>query len=102
MQRGLDPQGIRDDGEPRLRAIAPSAGLRVVARHTWALHDYDESPAEALRKLESRSYSILWDVTDEQWERFVVPTIEALEALPDRDRPIERTSTNELIVLERA
>jgi ubiquinone/menaquinone biosynthesis C-methylase UbiE len=101
MQRGLDPKGLRDDGEARLRALAPAAGLRVVERHTWALHDYDESPAEALRKIESRSYSILWDVTEEEWERFVVPAIETLRSLPDPDRPLERQSTNELLVLER-
>jgi SAM-dependent methyltransferase len=101
MQRGLDPHGVREDGEARLQALAPTAGLRVVTRHSWALHDYQESPAEALRKIESRSYSILWDVTEEQWARFVVPTIEALRALPDPDRPLERQSTNELMVLER-
>jgi ubiquinone/menaquinone biosynthesis C-methylase UbiE len=101
MQRGLDPEGVRDDKEERLRALAPRAGLRVVARHSWALHDYEETPAEALHKIETRSYSILWDVTDKQWERFVVPTIETLRALPAQDRPVERTSTNELVVLEK-
>jgi ubiquinone/menaquinone biosynthesis C-methylase UbiE len=100
MQRGLDPHGIREDREERLRAFAPEAGLRVVARHAWPLHDYAETPAEALRKIEARSYSILWDVSDEQWERFVVPTIAALRALPP-DEPVERTSTNEVVVMER-
>jgi ubiquinone/menaquinone biosynthesis C-methylase UbiE len=100
MQRGLDPTGTRNDGEARLRALAPAAGLRVVTRHSWPVHDYEESPAEALRKIETRSYSVLWDVTDEQWVRFVVPTIETLRALPDADVPLERASTNELLVLE--
>jgi ubiquinone/menaquinone biosynthesis C-methylase UbiE len=101
MQRGLDPQGIRRDNEERLRALAPEAGLRVLARHTWALHDYAETPAEALGKIETRSLSILWDTTEEQWDRFVVPTMAALRALPDPDQPVMRTSTNELIVMEK-
>jgi ubiquinone/menaquinone biosynthesis C-methylase UbiE len=101
MQRGLDPHGIRDDKEARLRVLGREARLRVVARHAWPLHDYAETPAEALRKIETRSYSMLWDVTDEQWERFVVPAIAALRALPDPDQPVMRTSTNELIVMER-
>ena len=49
MQRGLDPQGIRKDNEERLRALGPEAGLRVLARHSWSVHDYPETTAEALR-----------------------------------------------------
>jgi SAM-dependent methyltransferase len=101
MQRGLDPRGIRKDNEDRLRALGPEAGLYVVARHSWPLHDYAETPAEALRKIETRSLSILWDTTDEQWDRFVVPTIATLRALPDPDQPVMRTSTNELVVMEK-
>jgi ubiquinone/menaquinone biosynthesis C-methylase UbiE len=101
MQRKLDPEGIRKDNEERLRALGPEAGLRVVARHAWSVHDYPESPAEALRKIETRSLSMLWDTTDEQWERFVVPTIAALRSLPDPDQPVMRTSTNELVVMEK-
>jgi ubiquinone/menaquinone biosynthesis C-methylase UbiE len=101
MQRGLDPEGIRDDKEERLRALCPEAGLRVVARYSWSVHDYAETPAEALRKIETRSYSMLWDTTAEQWDRFVLPTIVALRALPDPDKQVMRTSTNELAVMEK-
>ncbi len=101
MQRGLDPQGLRLDSEERLRALGPEAGLRVVARHSWPLHDTAETPSEVLKKIETRSFSMLWDVTDEQWQRFVVPAIEVLRALPDPDQPVQRTSTNELVVLEK-
>jgi SAM-dependent methyltransferase len=101
MQHGLDPQGIRRDDEERLRALGPDGGLHVVARRTWSLHDYAETPAEALRKIETRSYSVLWDITDDQWERFVVPTIAALQSLPDPEQPVMRTSTNELVVMEK-
>jgi ubiquinone/menaquinone biosynthesis C-methylase UbiE len=101
MQLGLDPQGLRKDNEERLRALGPEAGVHVVARHSWSLQDYSETPTEALRKIETRSHSMLWDATDEQWERFVVPTIAALQALPDPDQPVMRTSTNELVVMEK-
>lgn len=101
MQRMLDPEGSRADHEERLGALAPGAGLRLVEIRSWPLHDYEETPAEALRKIESRSYSILWDVTEEDWRRAVVPAIEVLRSLPDPDRPVRRTSTNRLVVLEK-
>jgi SAM-dependent methyltransferase len=101
MARCLDPEERRADHEGRLEALGTGAGLRLVEVLAWPLHDYEESPAEALAKIESRSYSILWDVTPEQWDRCVVPTIEALRALPDPERPVMRTSTNRMIVMEK-
>jgi SAM-dependent methyltransferase len=102
MQRSLDPEGIRADDERRLASLGADVGLRVVEVRSWPLHDDEESPAEALRKVETRSYSILWDVDQERWDRFVLPAIAALRSLPDRDRPVPRTSTNRLVVMEKA
>lgn len=102
MQRSLDPEGIRVDHEGRLGALGADAGLRVVEVRSWPLHDDEESPAEALRKIQTRSYSILWDVDQDRWERFVVPAIAALHSLPDPEQPVPRTSTNRLVVMEKA
>jgi hypothetical protein len=71
----------------------------VVEVRSWPLHDYEESPAEALRKIETRSYSILWDLDEDRWERHVAPAIEALRSLPDPEKPVLRTSTNRLVVM---
>jgi SAM-dependent methyltransferase len=101
MLRGLDPKRLRADHEDRLEALGWDAGLRVVEVRFWPLHDHEESPAEALAKIETRSYSILWDVSEEQWQRHVVPAIEALRALPEPERPVKRTSTNRLVVMEK-
>jgi hypothetical protein len=102
MQRALDPSGVRNDGEERLRRLATQAGLRVAESHEWTPHDYQETPAEALRKIEARSYSILWHRSEEDWDRAVVPAMDALRAIPDPDRPVPRTSTDRLVILEKA
>jgi SAM-dependent methyltransferase len=101
MGRGLDPEGVRADHEGRLESLGEDAGMRVVEVRAWPLHDYEESPAEALAKIESRSYSSLWDVSEEQWERHVAPAIEALRALPEPEQPVKRTSTDRLVIMEK-
>jgi ubiquinone/menaquinone biosynthesis C-methylase UbiE len=101
MEQRLDPRGRRRDDEDSLRGLAPAAGLRVVESREWHPHAYDESPIQVLRKLETRSYSVLWDITEEQWRDVVVPIIEAVRALPDPDRPISRGVVGRVIVLER-
>jgi SAM-dependent methyltransferase len=100
LHRGLDPAGLRSLSEERLRALAGPAGLRVVQAVTWT-HRFEESPAEAIRKIETRAYSFLWEITDERWERFVAPVIEALRALPDPEAPITRIANNRLLLLQK-
>jgi arylsulfatase A-like enzyme len=92
---------MRADHEGRLESVGEDTGMRVVEVRSWPLHDYEESPAEALAKIESRSYSILWDVSEEQWQLYVVPAIEALRELPEHEQPVKRTSTNRLVVMEK-
>ena len=70
---------------PDEREIAPGAGLRVAEVRDLAPHHREESPAEAVAKIESRSHSVLWDLTEEQWQRFVVPALDALRALRDEE-----------------
>jgi ubiquinone/menaquinone biosynthesis C-methylase UbiE len=99
MHRKLDPAGARRDDPERLEALAPAAGFRFAGAHAWLPFDYEERPAETLRKLETRSFSSLWDATDEQWQTIVRPVIEAIRAMPDLERPIPRRSTDRVVLL---
>ena len=64
-------------------------------------HDYLESPAQAIAKLEARSYSVLWSLSDDRWLEVAAPALEALRAMPDPEEPIKRRSSGSLVVLER-
>lgn len=66
------------------------------------VHDYEESPAQAIRKIETGSYSALWDLPGETWRRAVEPTLQELRSLPDPDRPIPRRSTDRVVVMGRS
>lgn len=101
MQKRLDPEGRRRDAEDDLARKAAAAGLRVVESRAWSAHDYEESPAQAIRKVETRSYSLLWDLPDDEWRAAVEPTLQQLRSLPDPERPIKRTSTDRVIVFAR-
>ena len=101
MWDALDPDGVRRDHEPRLREVASDAGLHV----TWAFRGPDfarqESPAEVIRKIEERVFSILWDVDDDRWRRHVDPVIEELRSMPEPGTPLERQLPFNVVVLER-
>ena len=101
MWRTIDPDGRRIDDEDRLRLLAPESGFVVAAASRWPEHDYLESPAQAIAKIESRSISVLWDLADDRWRLLVEPVIEELRALPDPEVPIARRSTDRVVVLER-
>lgn len=102
LERRIDPDGRHSDSVERLPELAPAAGLTVRAVREWPPHDYEESPAAAIAKMESRSYSILWRLPDNEWEDAARPALDMLRALPDPDRPIPRHSTDAVVVLERA
>ena len=85
----------------RLAAAASRAGLEV-ASVDWAEGvTYLGSPAEAAERLEQRSFSMCWDIDDAAYERFVVPVVAALRALPDPERRIRRRTRREHIVVLR-
>ena len=93
-----DPHRRRIDDETRLRELAPAAGLVLTEVRRWPEHDYLESPAQAIAKIESRSYSVLWDLPDHQWRVLVEPIIEELRRLPNRSVPLPRRSTDRVLV----
>ena len=101
MWRAADPGGRRKDDDHRLRELAPTAGFEVTEARRWQEHDYLESPAQAIAKIENRSYSVLWSLPDDQWRQLVAPVIEELRLLPNPDRPIPRLSTDRVVVLEK-
>jgi ubiquinone/menaquinone biosynthesis C-methylase UbiE len=101
MWRAADPERRRMDDEVRLRELAPASGLVVAEARRWPEHDYLESPSQAIAKIESRSYSVLWNLPDDRWRRLVDPILEELRALPEPDRPIRRRSTDRVVVLSK-
>jgi SAM-dependent methyltransferase len=102
LERGLGLADVRDDGEDRLAALAPSAGLAVVERRSCAPSTHRASPEEVARRIEARSFSSLWDVGDDRWSRVVEPVLAALRSLPEPDVPVDRTSRGRLVVLRKA
>jgi SAM-dependent methyltransferase len=96
-----DPEGRRRDDEGRLRELAERAGLEVEQVRAWPAHDYLETPAEAIHKVETRSISVLWNVDEARWHEVVEPVLAELRAIPDPDRPIERRSTDRAVVLRK-
>jgi ubiquinone/menaquinone biosynthesis C-methylase UbiE len=101
MWRAADPDRRRIDDEARLRELAPATGFVVSEARRWPEHDYLESPSQAIAKIESRSYSVLWKVPDDRWKQLVDPILEELRRLPEPDRPIRRVSTDRVVVLEK-
>jgi SAM-dependent methyltransferase len=97
----LDPEGVRRDHEPRLRELAPAAGLRV--RESFRGPDlvHRESPDQVIGKIEERVYSILWDVEEDRWRRHVDPVIEELRSMPEPGTPLERPLPFNVVVLEK-
>jgi hypothetical protein len=99
MSEALRP---RRDGPDQLATAATGAGLRVVHTSTMGVDDvWRTSPAEQADRIEARTWSIFWDLTDEQWRRHVAPTIAALRAMPDADRLRPRRGVFDVVVLER-
>jgi ubiquinone/menaquinone biosynthesis C-methylase UbiE len=101
MWRAVDPNRHRIDDADRLRELASGSELRVTRVQRWPEHDYMESPAQAVAKIESRSYSVLWDLPDDRWRQLVEPVLEELRGLPELDIPIPRRSTDRVVVLEK-
>jgi SAM-dependent methyltransferase len=101
MSRAADPERRRIDDEGRLRELASGSGLRLAEVRRWPEHDYLESPAQAMAKIQGRSYSVLWDLPDDRWRQLVEPALEELRRLPDPDVPIQRRSTDRVVMMEK-
>jgi ubiquinone/menaquinone biosynthesis C-methylase UbiE len=62
---------------------------------------FEQSPSETADHVEARMWSSLWDVDDATWQTIVEPTIAALRAMDDPDRPRVRDPRNQIVVLRR-
>ncbi len=92
--------GVRPDDPSRLVARAEPAGFRLVVRDVTQAQSWDESPAGIIERIEKRTFGILLDLGDADWQRVVVPAIEALRGLPDQTRPRTRHAHHDLLVFE--
>jgi SAM-dependent methyltransferase len=92
--------GTRPDDPERLIALAEGVGLRLTGRDVTKTQSWDETPAEIIRRIETRTFGILLDLGDADWERVVVPAIDALRALPDQDRARTRHAHHDVVVFE--
>jgi ubiquinone/menaquinone biosynthesis C-methylase UbiE len=95
----LDP-GWRND-ERQILDAAPSAGFTVVDQRPAASDEVAQSPAEVADSIEAKTWSDLWNLTDQQWRTVVAPTVAALRALPDAHVQRRFHSPQRIIVLQR-
>jgi hypothetical protein len=93
-------RGARQDDPQVLIARGDAAGLRFVERLETDTQQFDESPSQIIRQIETRGYGILLDLGDDDWKRVVVPALDALRSLPDQDRPRRRSTRNAVLVFE--
>ncbi len=88
-----------DDLEPTsVVSTAEAAGLVLVDRTLAGSRDVGESPLASAQRIESRTFSSLWDLDEDTWVTVVEPAIAQLRALPDADQPRTRSVTQELFV----
>lgn len=92
--------GTRPDDPERLISLAEGVGLQLTGRDVTKTQSWDETPAEIIRRIETRTFGILLDLGDADWERVVVPAIDALRALPDQDRARTRHAHHDVLVFE--
>ncbi len=95
----LDPyMGLADEAD-RLDPLAAAAGFRLLSRESASPFTGGMTPEEYAQSIESRMWSFLTGLDDETWARVVEPSIAALRALPEPDRPREQTWRVNLAVL---
>lgn len=80
-------RGGRADTPERISSLAAAAGLELATRADLPNEVYGTVPNEVVERIYARTYSILWELDDATWQAEVEPTVAALCALPDPDRP---------------
>ena len=96
----VEIRGGRQDEPEVLIPAAEASGLRLLERLQTDAQEFDESPAEIIGRIETRGYGILLDLGDDDWQRVVVPALDALRSLPDQDRQRRRSTRNYVLVFE--
>ncbi len=96
MWQRLRPAG-RADTVDRIRSLAAAAGLRVAGHARFHVGPRPFSPDELAARIGDRSYSILWEISEDTWETEIPPLLDRIRALPEPDR--HRATGNEYDVL---
>jgi ubiquinone/menaquinone biosynthesis C-methylase UbiE len=97
MRNQLDPTGGWRNDERQVLDAAHSAGFTVVDQRPAAPDEVAQSPAEVADSIEAKTWSSLWNLTDEQWRTAVA----ALRALPDAHVQRRHHIPQRIIVLQR-
>lgn len=93
--------GPRPDDPDTVRRLAEDAGLSFVEVADVPGGEFEESPADIADRIERRVYSVLWDVTDEQWRAHVQPVVDRLLAMPEPERKRSKRYRGVMVVLEK-
>ena len=101
MRNQLDPTGGWRDDERQVLDAAHLAGFTVVDQRHASVGELPQSPAEIADDIEAKTWSHLWDLTDEQWRTVVAPTVAVLRALPDAHVQRRYDIPQRIIVLQR-
>jgi SAM-dependent methyltransferase len=99
MRNQLNPGWHHD--ERQILDAASSAGFTVIDQRPAAPDQVTQSPAEIADSIEAKTWSSLWNLTNEQWQTVVAPTVAALRALPDAHVQRRFHSPQRIIVLQR-
>jgi SAM-dependent methyltransferase len=99
MRNQLNPGWHHD--ERQILDAASSAGFTVIDQRPAAPDQVTQSPAEIADGIEAKTWSSLWNLTNEQWQTVVAPTVAALRALPDAHVQRRFHSPQRIIVLQR-
>ena len=101
MRSQLDPTGGWRNDERQVLDAAHSAGFTVLDQRPALPDSVAQSPAEVADSIEAKTWSSLWNLTDEQWRTVVAPTVAALRALPDAHVQRRHHVPQRIIVLQR-
>jgi SAM-dependent methyltransferase len=96
----LGLQSRRLDQESAVTEAARKAGLGLAERTSYWPSHLALSPADAVDRIVTRSWSWFWRVDEQAWPEASGAAVEALRRLPDQDRPRTHTAEMPLLAFE--
>lgn len=100
MWQRLRPAG-RADTVDRVLALAGDAGLRLAGRARFQVGPRPFSPDELAGRIGDRSYSILWETSEETWQAEIPPLLDRIRALPEPARHRPTGNDYDVLVFQR-
>jgi ubiquinone/menaquinone biosynthesis C-methylase UbiE len=98
MQTTLLGEQSQRGGVDEVVELAERCGFTLAGRRDLE-QTYQHAPEAMAREIEARNFSSLQNVNEQQWREIVQPTVAALRALPDPERPIDRTTVHDAVIL---